>query len=372
MIDATNDRHLWAGTYDKEFKQIFAVQSEVAQKIAAALEAKLSSAEKERIESRPTSNPEAYNDYLKGRHHWNKRTAEDLRKALGYFNQAIEKDPAYAAAYAGLAETYVLLPEYAGAPATEFYPKAESAAKKALEIDQSLGEAHAVFALIKIDQWDYAAGEQEIKRAIVLSPNSPSAHQWYSLCMLFQGRLDESLAEMNRAHDLDPLSLVINADIAFNFLFLKQYDKSIEQFKKTLELDQNFIVALAGIGEANALKGSYVDAIGSCSKARTLVGDDPFVLGVLGYVYARSGKKDDASLMLDKLLQLSTKGTPVSFFVALVYEGLGDREKTFQWLERGYQEHDIYMRNLKVDPLWDDLRPDPRYSSILKRMGLGI
>jgi serine/threonine protein kinase/Flp pilus assembly protein TadD len=371
LIDATNDRHLWAETYDKEFKQIFAVQSEVAQKIAGALEAKLSSAEKERIESRPTSNTEAYNDYLKGRHHWNKRTAEDLKKALGYFNQAIGKDPTYAAAYAGLAETYVLFPEYAGEKASEMYPRADAAARKALELDQSLGEAHAVFGLIKLDQWDYAGAEQEIKKAVELSPNNPSARQWYSLCMLFQGRLDEALVEMNHAHDLDPLSLVINADIAYNLLFLRQYERAIEQFNKTLELDQNFVIALAGICEANVMKGSYGDAIETCTKARAIGGDDPFVLGALGYTYARSGRRDDASMVLDKLLQLSDKGSPVSFFVALVYEGLGEKERTFQWLEKGYQQREIYMRGLNVDPVWDDLHADPRYVSILKRMGLG-
>lgn len=371
LIDATNDRHLWAETYDKEFKQIFAVQSEVAQKIAGALEAKLSTAEKDRIESRPTSNTEAYNDYLKGRYHWNKRSAEDLKLALGYFNQAIEKDPAYSAAYAGLAETYVLLPEYAGAEASEMYPQAEAAAKKALEIDQSLGEAHAVFGLVKLDQWDYKDAEKEIKRAVELSPNNPSARQWYSLCMLFQGRPDESLAEINRAHELDPLSLVINVDLAYNFLFLRQYDRSIEQFKKTLELDQSFVIALAGICEATALKGSNADALEACSKARALAGGDPFVLGSLGYAYARSGKKEEASAMLDKLLQLSARGSSVSFFVAFVYEGLGEREKTFQWLERGYQKKDIYMRSLIVDPVWDDIRSDPRYVTIIKGMGLG-
>ncbi len=371
LIDATDDRHVWAETYDKEFKQIFAVQSEVAQKIAGALEAKLSSAERQRIESRPTSNIDAYNDVLKGRFHWNKRTADDLAKALGYFKSAIEKDPGYADAYAGLAESYVLFPEYAGASADQMYPLAESAAKKALDIDPSMGEAHAVFGLIRIDRWDYRGGEQEIKKAIALSPNNPSAHQWYSLCLVFQGRLDEGFAEMNRAHELDPLSLVISMDVAYNLLFQRKYDKANEQFRKTLELDPGFSIAWAGLAESNALKGAMQDALESCAKAKSIAPDDPFVLGSIGYAYGRAGKRDDATLVLEKLRRMSSPGSHVAVFIAFVYKGLGDRENALQWLERGYADHDLYLRSLRVDPVWDDIRTDPRYLTIVRGIGTG-
>jgi serine/threonine protein kinase/Tfp pilus assembly protein PilF len=371
LIDATNDRHIWAETYDKEFKQIFAVQSEVAQKIAGALQAKLSSSEKERIEIRPTSNTEAYTDYLKGRHHWNKRRADDLRMALDYFNKAVEKDPSYATAYVALAETYALLPEYAGAADSEMFARAEEAATKALALDPSMGEAHAVFGLLYVNRWDYAGGEAEFRKALELSPGIPSTHQWYSLCLTFQGKLQEGLAEMSRAHDLDPLSLVINADIAFDLIFLKDYDRAIDQFKKTLELDQNFGPAVAGIGEAYVLKGLYAEAVEASKRASALMGNDPFGLSFIGYTYARCGKRDSASAILDKLLKMITIRPHIACFVAVVYNGLGEKEKAFEWLEKGCQGHDIYMRGLRVDPSWDEYRSDPRFVSILKRVGLG-
>ena len=371
LIDATNDRHLWAETYDKEFRQIFAVQSEVAQKIAGALEARLSSAEKERIESRPTSSTEAYTDYLKGRHHWNKRRAEDLKMALGYFNQAVEKDPSYAAAYTALAETYALLPEYAGVADSEMYARAEETATKALSLDPSLGEAHAVFALVKLDRWDYAGGEAEFRKALELSPGNPSTHQWYSLCLMFQGKLDEGLSEMTRARDLDPLSLVINADIGFNLLFLREYDRAIDQFRKTLELDQAFGIAAAGMAEAYALKGMYAEAVDASKKTYTLMEDDPFALSFLGYTYALSGKRDDAIAALNKILKMKPKRSHVSYFAAVVYNGLGEKEKSFAWLEKACEEHDLYLRGLRADPVWDGFRSDPRYIAILRRVGLG-
>jgi len=371
LIDATNDRHLWAETYDKEFKQIFAVQSEVAQKIAGSLEAKLSSAEKERIESAPTSNAEAYNNYLKGRYHWNKRSGADLRLALGYFNKAIEEDPSYGAAYAGLAETYVLLPEYAGAKASEVFPLGVSAAKRALEIDNSLAEAHAVFGLVHMDQWEFGAAEKEMKQAVELDPKNPSVHQWYSLCLAFRGQVNEGLAEMERAHELDPLSLVISTDVGFNLIFLKQYDRAAEQFKKTLELDQNFSLAAAGLCEAEALNGATADALAACARARTIARDDPFILGNLGFAYARCGKKDDAAAVINELRKIGDKGPPVAYFIACIEQGLGEREKAFEWLGKGYRDRDVYMRALRADPIWDDIRSDPRYLKIIEGMNAG-
>ena len=371
LIDATNDRHLWAETYDKEFRQIFAVQSEVAQKIAGALEAKLSSAERERIEIRPTSNTEAYTDYLKGRHHWNKRTADELRTALGYFNQAVEKDPSYAAAYAALAETYALLPEYAGVADSEMYARAEETARKALDLDPALGEAHAVFGLIKVDRWDYAGGEAELRKALEVSPGNPSTHQWYSLTLMFQGRLEDALSEMTRARDLDPLSLVINADVGFNLLFMRDYDRAIEQLKKTLELDPDFGIALGGIAEAYAMKGMYAEALDASKKAYARTGDDPFGLSLIGYTYGKSGRRAEASAVIEKLVKLKTTRSHISYFIAVVYNSLGEKDKGFEWLDRACDEHDIYMRGLKADPVWDDYRSDPRYAPILKRTGLG-
>ncbi|HUI11777.1 MAG TPA: protein kinase [Bacteroidota bacterium] len=370
LIDAGTDRHLWAETYDKEFKQIFAIQSDVAQRIAAALQAKLSSAEKEQLEARPTSSTEAYTAYLKGRHHWNRRTPEDLHQAVDYFKEAVALDPSYALAYAGLAESYTLIPEYAWEPAPEMFRLADEAARRALALDPSLGEAHAVSGLIKMDQLHYAEAEEELARAVALSPGNASVHQWYSLTEGFRGKLGPSLEEMKKARDLDPLSLVINADIAYDQMFLKDYDGAVDQFNKTLDLDPRFVVALSGLAETYALKGAGSQAVGAAERARALAPRDPLVLGILGFAYGRNGQNDSARSVLDTLLAMSARSADIGYFVAFVYAGLGDREETLRWLSKSVDESEIHVRSIKIDPSWDDVRGDPRFAAMVKKLGL--
>ena len=370
LIDAGTDRHLWAETYDKEFKQIFAIQSDVAQRIAAALQAKLSSAEKLQIESRPTSSTEAYTAYLKGRHHWNRRTPEDLHQAVGYFKQAVALDPSYALAYAGLAESYSLLPEYAWDPAPEMFRLADEAAGKALALDPSLGEAHAVSGLISMDRLRFPEGEQELRRAVDLSPGNASVHQWYSLVVMFRGRLGEGLVEMQKARELDPLSLVINADVAYNQMFMGQYEAAIDQFNKTLDLDPQFVVALSGLAQGYALKGAGPQAVAAGIRARALAPRDPLVLGVLGYAYARNGEAGSARAVLDTLQGIAAHSSGADYFIAVVHAGLGEKEETLGWLERSADAREIHIRGLKADKTWDDVRGDPRFAALVKKLGL--
>jgi len=370
LIDAGTDRHIWAETYDKEFRQIFAIQSDVAQRIAAALQAKLSSTEKQQIESRPTSSTEAYTAYLKGRHHWNRRTADDLHQAVTYFRRAVELDPSYALAYAGLAESYSLLPEYAWDPAPEMFRLADEAAGRALALDPTLGEAHAVSGLIKMDQGRFAESAQELSRAVDLSPGNASVHQWYSLVQGFRGDLKASLEEMKKARDLDPLSLVINADVAYDQMFMRDYDAAIDQFNKTLDLDPQFVVALGGLAQTYALKGAGARAVAAAERAHALTPGDPLILGVLGYAYGRNGQRDAAQTVLDSLIAMSSRLADIDYMIAFVHEGRGEREETLRWLAKSVDAREIHVRSIKIDPSWDDVRGDPRFAALVTKAGL--
>ena len=371
LLDVQTDGHMWAETYDREMKDIFAIQSDVAEKIAAALKAELSPVEKERIERKPTESMEAYNYYLKARFYWNKRRGEDLKTAADYFNQAIETDPAYALAYAGLASTYVLLPEYAGLPAKEFMPKAEAAARKALELDPTLAEPHAVLGLIKRSyEWDWVGAESEFKRAIELNPSYPTAHHWYSLMLCESGRFDEAQAEIRLAQELDPLSLVISVAMGSVPYYKRQYDKAVEQCKKTLELDPNFALARFVLGRAYVEQGEFEAGIAEFEKARAIVGSSSLGPGDVGNAYARAGRKSNAAKILDELLQSSRQGYSVSYDIALVYWGLGDKNQALEWLERAYEERSSFLDEIKVDPKWDGLRSDSRFVALMKKVGL--
>jgi len=371
LIDASDESHIWADKYDKEMTQIFSIQSEVAQKIAEMLRAKLLPSEKDRIERKPTANTDAYQLYLKGRFYWNKRTASDLEKSIGYFKQAIEKDSFYALAYAGLASTYGVLNEYSGLKSSEYMPMAESLAKKALELDSTSAEAHAVLGLCKTDyEWDWVGGENHYKCAIKLNPGYATAHHWYSLHLSFVGRFDEAMKEIKIAQELDPLSLVINTVVGVTFSAYGQHDKAIDQHKKTLELDPNFALALLNLGFIFDLQNRFDEAIVELKKVRSIVGDKPYGLPGLGLAYAHAGKKIEALKILDTLFNFSRQGYSVSSGIALVYSGLGNKDKAFEWLDRAYRERDYRLCRMKSEPMWDDLRSDPRFFDLLKKIGL--
>jgi serine/threonine protein kinase/Tfp pilus assembly protein PilF len=370
LIDAKNEGHLWADTYDKEMTQVFAIQSDVAQRIATELKAKLSPLEKERIEKKQTENTEAYQLYLKGRFYWNKRQLDDIKTAIKCFKQAIEKDPDYALAYAGLASAQVLVPSY-GVPIEEWYTNAQNSAVKALELDSTLAEAHTVLGEIAQDHYfDWTSAEKHFRRAIELDPSYPTAHQWYSSTLSCLGRFDESVSEAKQAQELDPLSLVINMNLGDVFYYMRQYDKAIEQYKSTLALDRTFPWPHSGLAFVYLVQGKFNESLVECEQLKSLAGNEPYTLANLGWIYARTGRKANALRVLEELLKLARDGNSVSYGIAFLYYSLGEKDKAFEWFEKAYQERDIWLEAIGTDPLWDDLRLDPTGISLLKKMGL--
>ena len=370
LLKGATDTHLWADTFDRKLTDIFAVESEIARTIAETLQAKLSGSEQHAIAARPTENTEAYQLYLKGRFFWNKRTGQNLNKAADYFNQAIAADPKYALAYVGLADSYLLMPLYgAGAP-QDCYPKAEAAARKAIELDDASAEAHTSLAQICCYyKLDYPQAIREFQRAIELNPNYATAHQWYgSSGLAALGRFDEAIAEVKRGIALDPLSLVINTDLGGTYYRARRYDEAIDQLRKTLEMDPGFYYAHWNLGSALAVKGALEPAIEEYQKARALT-DDPSALGLLAHAYAVSGNRPEALKIRDQLEALAKQRYVSSYSLALVYLGLGDKEEALHRLEKAYQDHSgEAVRFIKVEPMLDPLRGDPRFEALVERV----
>jgi TolB-like protein/Flp pilus assembly protein TadD len=371
LVDVLNNTNIWGDQYNRKLSDILTVQEEISKNIFEQLSVKLVGEDEKNVAKHFTENTEAYQLYLKGRFHWNKRTANDLQRAIDYFNQAIEKDPNFALAYAGLASTYVILPDYSGLPVKDVIPKAEIAARKALDLDATLAEPHTVLGEQMFSQWDWAGSDKEFERAIELNPNYPTAHHWYSNSLEQQGKLEEALSEIRRAQKLDPLSPVITSQVGEVLFYLQRYDLAIEQFNKALELDSNLPLALVDLGDLYAQQNKYEEATSELQKLRQAVGaNNPFGLGDLGHVYAKAGKKNEAIKILNQLLEFSKKGYTLSVQVAYVYSGLDDKDKAFTWLEKGYDEQNTQLGFLKVDPFWENLRSDTRYTAMLKKIRL--
>ena len=370
LIDAATATHLWAESYDRKLTDIFAVESEIATKVASALRAKLTRSEQNALLVRPTENAEAYQRYLLGRYFWNKRTATDFEKAIEYFNQAIEKDPNYALAYAGLADAYVLLSAYGEARPNDTFPAAKAAAMKAFELDPTLGEAHAALgmALFAYDL-KFAEARREFQRAIELNPNYATAHQWYAECGLIPFRkFDEAIAEVKRALELDPLSVIINADVGSVLGYAGRYDEAIAQLRKTVEMDPNFYYGRWQLGEALEIKGLNEEAAAQYKKAIEL-NDDPLPRALLGHLYARSGRKDEASEILRQLQELSKQRYVLAFNLALVHIGLDEKDAAIDLLEQAYEQRDGYnIGFIKVDPWLDPLHGHPRFEALVQRI----
>jgi tetratricopeptide (TPR) repeat protein len=335
---------------------------------------KLTGAEKKRLTKRYTENTEAYHLYLKGRYHWNKFNEVGFRKAIECFQQAIEHDPAYALAYAGLADCYVSLSTFNVIPSKEGFPKARAAALKALEIDDTLADAHTSLARIKSSfDWDWLAAEEEFKRAIELNPNYATAHHLYGRHLMIMGRFDEAAVEIRRASELDPLSLLINADLSAPLFFARQYDQAIESLRETIEMDPNFALAHVRLGGAYECKGMYEEAIAEYQRAIELSGssaDNPTTSAVLAHVYAASGRGDQARAMLNRLKEQSQRGYVSPCDIAEVHAALGEEDQAFEWLEKAYKLRSCDLRFLKVSQLMDSLRSDPRFADLLRRVGL--
>ena len=374
LIQAENGNYLWSDSYDRELEDVFAVQDEIAREIVKALKITLLGEKEAPLIKNYTENLEAYNLYLQGRYFWNKRTPEDIKKAIGYFNQAIDLEPNYALAFVGLADSYIVLPQFGELPAREAFPKAHEAVLKALAIDDSLGEAHASLAAVNETGGEFARAEQEYKRALELNPNYPTAHHWYSILLERLGKLDESLAEGKRAQELDPLSPLMNVVLAGILYDRREYDQAISQCRKTLELDQNYAFGRIQLGQCYRQKGMFEEAIAEFQKGRLLLESSPFGLSDLGNAYALSGEKAKAAEILASLKELTKQGYSLNIDIALVYCGLGDKDQAFEWLEKaGHVELEMFgwkFANFKLDSAWDSLRSDPRYKSLLKKMHL--
>ena len=368
LLNAMSDAHLWGDTYDRKVTDIFAVESEIAKTIADALQAKLTSSEKTAIAQQPTSNTEAYELYLKGRFFWNKRTADDLRKSIEYFNQAIQKDPDYALAFAGLADSYLLLPTYGSASTQEVVPQARAALKKALELDDSLAEAHASSGLLDLNEVQLQPAIAELERAVELKPNYATAHHWLMYCHLALGNFDSAIAEGKRALELDPLSLIINADLAWAYFCARWFDEAERQARKTLEIDPNFFRVHYYLGEVLQFKGRLAEAIPEYQKAFDLNGD-PYSLGMLGQAFAYNGQKDAAEKVLARLNEQAKSRYVAPYAFVLVYLGLGEKERALDELERAYQRGETnYLFRIRVDPLLDPLRGDERFEALAERI----
>src|SRR5438445_6616746 len=370
LINALTDAHLWADTYDRKLTDIFAVETEIAKTVADVLQAKLTGSEQHVIAARPTANSEAHQLYLKGRFFWNKRTGNDLKKSIDYFQQAIAADPNYALAYAGVADAYVLLPGYSGGNPRDCYPKAIAAAKKALELDDTLAEARTSLALaIWYYDFDFSQANREFQRAIELNPNYAIARQQYGNNTLSAlGRFNDAIGEGKRAVELDPLSLVINADLGVDYYYARRYDEAIAQLRRTLEMDPGFYIAHLVLGQVLDMKGARESAISEYQKAGEL-NDDPLVLALLAHAYGLSGNKMEAEKILDQLKALSKARYVSAYSFALAYLGLGNKEEALRWLEQSYQDRagaDVGW--IRVDPLLDPLHGDPRFEALAEKI----
>jgi len=371
LIQAPDDKHLWAESYEGNVRDTLALQNKVAAAIAEQIRIKLNPQEQAALKNARVVNPEAYESYLKGRYFWNKRTANGLKVALAYFNQAIEEDPKYAQAYSGLADTYALLGDWQYAVMTpkEALPKAKAAAMKALELDDGLSEAHnsLAFCLEGFD-WDFASAEKEFRRAIDLNPGYATAHHWYSWHLSLLGRNTEAIAEMRKAENLDPLSLIINADLAELLLIAHFPDESIQQSRKTIEMDPNFALAHNQLGQGYLEKHMFGEAIAEIQEAIQLSGGSPTFTANLARAYAASGRKAAAMEQLNDLKKRSASGDPHSSEIAMIYAALGNNDQAMTWLEKSYEER--FNPGVLLRPGFDSLRPDPRFQDMVRRIGL--
>ena len=374
LIQAATDTHLWARSYERDLRDVLALQDEVARAITREIRVKLTPQEQVRLASARPVNPDAHEAYLKGRYYWNKRTPEALKKSLECFQQAIEKNPSYALAYAGVADSYAMLGagDYQVLPPKDAYPKAEAAARRALELDSTLAEAHASLAWSKmVFDWDWKGAEREYKQAIELDPGYANAHHWFALYLSEMGRHAEAIAEDRTAESLDPLSLIISADLGEEALGpAGLYDQEMEQCRKTLEMDPNFAEAHHCLADSYINKSMYKEAIAEFQKALDLSKDNLTYVALLGNAYALAGRRGDAIKILNELKARSKREFVSPDHFCALYTALGDKDRAFAWLDRAYEEHTDAISSLKIWCKYDPLRSDPRYRELLRRVGL--
>ncbi len=371
LIEAPTDYHLWAASYERDLRDVLSMQEEVTRAIASEIRVNLSAQEQARLASTRPIDPEAYRFYLKGRYYWNKRSLEGFQKAIEYFQQAIAKDPAYALAYVGLADTYTYFSFFDVVPPREAMPNAKAAAARALEIDGSLGEAHVSLGYVSyMYDWDWPAAGKHFEQALTLNPAYSRAHTFYPFYLSSLGRSEEALEVAKRSLDLDPASPAVNHSLAVQFYFARQFDQAIEQAQRTLELDPNFAISYELLGEVYVSRGMYREGLSALEKYSALSRGRAMSLALLGYAHARLGERSQALRMLEQLEAASKERYTPAFSFAVVYGGLGEKDQAFAWLEKAYGERTSRLGYLNVEPLWDPLRSDPRFADLVRRIGL--
>jgi serine/threonine protein kinase/Tfp pilus assembly protein PilF len=376
LVDAREDKQLWGEQYSRKIANIPSLQQEIATAVSAHLRVPLTREEKNRVARASTGNADAYRLYLKGCFFAHQNSTEGIKRSIEYFQQAIDKDQNYALAYANLADAYNLLGSFfASMPPGETLPKAKTAALKALQLDNSLAEAHVALGLAELyDDWDWTSADRELKRAIELNPNSSISHRRYGEVLFVVGRFDESIAEYERAIELDPVSGGAIGDLAYLLLVLHRYEKSIAYWQKALELDASNSINRGGLALALAQQGLYEQAIAEFNKIpdkdKTVAAETQYVAGYLGWIYATSGRRAEVLRVARQFKDFSAHAYVDFYYLASIYAGMGDKDEAFHWLEKAFEEHSANMPYLGVDLFWDKIRPDPRYADLLRRIGL--
>ncbi|HEX8845506.1 MAG TPA: winged helix-turn-helix domain-containing protein [Pyrinomonadaceae bacterium] len=369
LINIKEGSQIWGEQYKRKSADIFEVQEEISQEVSGKLKLRLTGEQKRQLTKRYTEDIEAYHLYLKGRYFWNKRTGEALEMAIEFFQRAIAKDPDYALAYTGLADSYAIIAFYSNIPPKPAFEEAKKATDKALEIDDTLAEAHASLAFVKeYYEWDWKGADKEYQKAIDLNPSYATAHQWYGMYFMKLGQFEKATRELKRALRFDPRSLIISADLGLPFLFKGQYAEAVEQYRKTLEIDQDFIWARFFLGWTYESSGRASEAIAEFQKAK-LIDDRPEVSAMIGHTFAVSGRREEAVKILNNLEEQSKHHYISAYYIALIYAGLDDKERAFRWLEKAYSDRNEWLVWLKVDPRFDSLRSDPRFTDLLRRIG---
>jgi len=372
LIDVEQHAQIWGEQYRRELADIFKVEEEISKEISSKLRFKLSGEEKKRLGKRYTENTAAYHLYLKGRYYTNKRTEEWIRRGIACFQQAIDTDPNYALAYAGLADAYAFLASSTGGSRPrDTYPKAKAAALKALELDAALSEAHASLGFYHLMyDWNFAEAEREFKRSVKLNPNYANAHDGYGFLLKATGRIEESIRESKEAKKLDPLSLYTVVSLGWAYYFARDFDRAVEQGRKALEMEPRFDFAYWIIGVAEAQQGHAEESVAALNQAVLLTGGSLTHMAHLGYAYALAGKREEAAQVLADLEESAGEKYVSAYYFAIIHLGLGDRDQTFHWLEQAVEERSGFLAFIKVEPMFDSLRSDERFAALLRRMEL--
>jgi TolB-like protein/Flp pilus assembly protein TadD len=370
LVDVQKNSVIWTETYQRKQSDLVSLQGEIARDVSSKLKAKLSGADESKVTKAATADTEAYQAYLKGRYYWNRRTAENIKKAIEQFKTATDRDPNYALAFVGLADCYAVLNEYAGTPTSETSPQAKAYAEKALAIDPQLAEPHATLGSTYNAMWQFDEAEKEYKRAIELNPNYPTAYHWYSIFLKDLGRYNEAAAAIKRGQELDPLSSVIAVNVSRLYQLQNDHDASIANSLKIIELDPNFEAAYEYLALSYSKRGKNTEAIAAAEKAAVLANRAGVTLGTLGYIYAVTGRRAEAVAVIRELEEKYARREAIGQFVAFVYMGFGDKDKAFEWLEKDFQARDGKLAEIRWQFQFESLTDDPRFKSLLKRMNL--